>query len=204
MENHMPTLNQLEAVLPNLSTKDQEFATSLMVSVRKWGRPTEKQAHWLNVLYERAVAPAPAAATDIGSLGRINTMFDNAVVKHKAKKPAIHLDAGEEHPLRVYPAKASSVNAGMLYVKNDGTYLGKITPEGFYYPSRECSTAIVQKVRDTLRRFCDATEAEAKAFGKQTGRCMFCYKRLTDDKSGRSLEMGYGKRCSEKFGLAWG
>ncbi|MBK8246349.1 MAG: hypothetical protein IPK85_02975 [Gemmatimonadetes bacterium] len=40
--------------------------------------------------------------------------------------------------------------------------------------------------------------------GRVVGRCVFCSRLLTDDKAGRSVEVGYGPVCAEKRGLPWG
>lgn len=45
------------------------------------------------------------------------------------------------------------------------------------------------------------TGDEAARFGKTTGRCVFCSRMLTDE---RSIEVGYGPICAEREGLPWG
>lgn len=42
---------------------------------------------------------------------------------------------------------------------------------------------------------------EAAAYGKLSGKCMFCGLDLTDE---RSMLVGYGPDCAEKHGLPWG
>lgn len=42
---------------------------------------------------------------------------------------------------------------------------------------------------------------QAAQFGALTGRCVFCTKRLTDE---RSIEVGYGAICAENNSLPWG
>lgn len=44
-------------------------------------------------------------------------------------------------------------------------------------------------------------EKYAAEFGKITGTCVFCSRRLTDE---RSVEAGYGPKCAANNGLAWG
>ena len=46
-----------------------------------------------------------------------------------------------------------------------------------------------------------ATAEEAAAFGALTGRCVFCSRKLTDE---RSIEVGYGQTCAAREGLPWG
>lgn len=42
---------------------------------------------------------------------------------------------------------------------------------------------------------------EAAKFGRLTGSCVFCSRRLTDE---RSATVGYGPVCAERVGLPWG
>ena len=41
----------------------------------------------------------------------------------------------------------------------------------------------------------------AKDYGSRTGRCMFCRRKLSDD---RSLAVGYGPDCAKSHFLPWG
>lgn len=45
------------------------------------------------------------------------------------------------------------------------------------------------------------TAEQAARFGHVTGCCVFCTRKLTDE---RSIEVGYGPRCAEREGLPWG
>jgi hypothetical protein len=42
---------------------------------------------------------------------------------------------------------------------------------------------------------------QASQFGAVTGRCVFCSRKLTDE---RSIEVGYGPVCAERENLPWG
>jgi hypothetical protein len=48
-----------------------------------------------------------------------------------------------------------------------------------------------------------AAEVVAR-IGRVVGRCVFCSRLLTDDKAGRSVEVGYGPKCAADRGLPWG
>lgn len=52
-----------------------------------------------------------------------------------------------------------------------------------------------------LNREMRATAEQATAFGALTGTCVFCSRKLTDE---RSIEVGYGPICAEREGLPWG
>lgn len=45
------------------------------------------------------------------------------------------------------------------------------------------------------------TAEQAAAFGALYGKCVYCHRKLTDD---RSIEVGYGRDCAEQRGLPWG
>jgi hypothetical protein len=49
--------------------------------------------------------------------------------------------------------------------------------------------------------FAQNPEQVAAQYGRMTGCCSFCDRKLKDS---RSVEMGYGPVCAGKFGLDWG
>lgn len=49
-----------------------------------------------------------------------------------------------------------------------------------------------------------ATADEAAAWGHENHRCVFCGHNLSDDRTGRSVEVGYGPKCAAKHNLPWG
>lgn len=103
--------------------------------------------------------------------------------------------------LAVTMAKDNSKNAGWLYLKAGSRYLGKIEPkQGLWMPVR----GVEQEVTDALNEFSKDPVQAAKAYGQETNNCCFCGKLLTDDREGRSVEVGYGPICASHFGLPWG
>lgn len=107
------------------------------------------------------------------------------------KSPKLRIGA-----LVISPAKATSANAGALYVKargQDGTYFGKIMG-GKFLKSRDCDAEtealIVETAKDPL--------AAAIAYGKATGVCSCCGAELTNK---LSIELGIGPICRGKWGL---
>lgn len=85
-------------------------------------------------------------------------------------------------------------NAGALYVKaTDDTYLGKIVA-GRYLPTSEAErdglvARVVEAMNDPL--------ALAVAYGRRTGNCSCCGRKLTDPVS---VERGIGPICAESYG----
>lgn len=83
--------------------------------------------------------------------------------------------------------------AGALYVKESGTYLGKIMG-GKFIASRDCnadqSARIVAAAADP--------ERAAVAYGKLLGSCSCCGRELSDPES---VARGIGPICAANWGL---
>lgn len=148
----------------------------------------------------RRSQPRPEAAqlNNVG-LSRIFAMFETA--KAGLKRPAIRLANEAGQHLHLSLAGAASKNAGFVYVKADSgfeaTYYGKISPEGRFFKVGSCPAT----VEPLLQSFANDPEGIATKYGRLTGCCSFCGRKLTDK---RSTVVGYGPVCAEKFGLDWG
>lgn len=156
----------------------------------------------------RRVQPKPQVAQlNAAGLEVILGMFAKA--KANLKFPAIRLMDEQRHEYQLSLAGAASKNAGCIYVKgekvgsyeDDGgaqrPYLGKITPQGRFFPAMGCPAG----VETQLKAFAAEPEAIATRYGRLTGCCCFCGRKLTD---ARSTDVGYGPVCAGKFGLDWG
>lgn len=150
--------------------------------------------------YRRSQPRKEAVQLDTKGLATIFAMFATASAKG-LKKPAIRLQNDQGQHLHLSLAGAASKNAGFVYVKNASgfaaTYYGKISPEGKFMQVSSCPAA----VEPLLVAFAADPEGTATKYGKLTGCCSFCARKLTD---ARSTEMGYGAICAAKFGLNWG
>src|SRR5574343_120375 len=81
----------------------------------------------------------------------------------------------------------------------DGRFFGRIDPStGAWVAGRQATPAPVVAAVEALAA--DPAGA-ASRHGRMTGRCCFCDRRLDDD---RSIGVGYGPVCAEKWGLPWG
>ena len=85
-------------------------------------------------------------------------------------------------------------NAGSIYVKEDGTYLGKIAA-GKFTATGACDESAKARVIAAAAN----PHESAKAYGLRTGSCSCCGRELTN---GLSIDLGIGPICREKFG--WG
>lgn len=149
--------------------------------------------------YRRSQPRKEAAQLNTAGLISIFAMFDKA--KATLKRPVVRLANEEGARLNLSLAGIASKNAGFVYVKSDSKtdsiYYGKISPEGRFYSVQGCPPS----VEPLLLAFANDPEGIATKYGKITGCCSFCGRRLTD---ARSTEMGYGPVCADKFGLSWG
>lgn len=179
-----------------------DFAASLsrtMISGR-YGL-SEKQDYWARKLAFEFLNPDARPARTGEQLGegfaRVVGLFETAKA-NGLKRPALTFaGVGGCDKIKIYPAGATSKNFGSLYVKGNGIYLGKISSTGEFFASRDCTDG----AKSWLREMAENPVSVAAMNGRQTGNCCFCARELTDH---RSVEVGYGPICSERFGLPWG
>lgn len=159
-----------------------DFARSLFEQAQYRGTLSEKQI----AAIQRNLAPA------VIELASVSRAFDHARAAG-LKAPRLRL------PEFVFSlATTNSFNVGMIYVKaKDGTYLGKITKHGAFFPSRCCE----ESHKEALRNLDLDVVAAAKKYGQETGECSCCGRLLTDPES---VERGIGPICAGKFGLTNG
>lgn len=108
-----------------------------------------------------------------------------------------------------YPSLASLPVEG-IYVKDDVYYKVVQSPStGNWYASRWYTPTVgsgewVYEGRKPLHHLDQthrASALQAQRFGRITGRCVFCSRKLTDE---RSITVGYGQICAAREGLPWG
>jgi len=185
----------LRAALPSLSAKSQAFARSLLDQFALRGSLSDKQMYWVEKLATEAAdrkAPREKAYID---LSKIVLMF--GLAGEHLKHPSITLDgirlsvAGERAK---YPGSINVTSPGSF---ENRTWFGRITLDGTFEGSREASPAVVE----TLKALAADPAGKAALHGRQTGCCCFCNRELTD---ARSVEVGYGPICADRYGLPWG
>lgn len=133
------------------------------------------------------------------SLMRLIEMFDEAAKAIKYPKlKNLHV---EGRVLTLYRTGEKSKYPGSISVNTaEGVWLGNITRQGTFWNARGCP----DWVTGILQQLADNPEAIASLHGKQTGKCCFCSRLLTDDRKGYSVDVGYGPWCARRFGLKWG
>ena len=165
-------------------------------STGRWSYLSEAKRYWLHALTAVESGPKHESGTRI-ALDGIMRMFSQA--SESLKLPAVRLNV-EGLEIKVSLAGPRSRYTGDIMVAapkfGEGWY-GRIDTEGKFYPGRDITPA----VRAALVRFSESPEEVAAEFGRLTGRCCLCNRALSD---GRSVSVGYGPVCANRFGLAWG
>jgi len=174
------------------------FAVSMVETIAKFGDLTEGQlaacqkivARNAAMAADRAQKAAGEALNDTAGVDRLKAAFDQAIAysAQKGLKRSPKITVGG---MVISPAKAASQNPGALYVKESGTYLGKVA-DGRFFASRECGPAQQAKVMEFIANPKEASEV----YGQETGTCCICNATLTSEWKLR----GIGPICAEKFG----
>lgn len=175
-----------------------EFPSSLLQALGGKYPLSEGRAFWLHKLANEG-GKKPQAASGTFNLAGLRNLFSKAA--EKLKRPAIILTIpGTSEEVKVSLAGAGSRYHGQLMIAapefGSGIYYGRVDTEGNFFAGRSDSSP----VRSLLSALAADPAATAAAHGHLTGACAFCRKSLTDP---RSLQVGYGKICASKFGLAW-
>lgn len=182
--------------LQESSARGFEFAIDLTAALYKYGalserqeaavrrataKSAERQAQWSA---ERAERDANKADVDIA---RIAVAFAAAKASGLAF-PKLRLDA-----FTFSLASERSANAGAIYVKQDELYLGKIV-DGKLTRSRDCDAATEARIVAVCANPAEAAEA----YGKLTGQCACCGRKLTNEES---VARSIGPVCAAKWGF---
>jgi hypothetical protein len=183
-----------------LTTARGDFPASLLGGVKKYGSLTEGQ---LQAVF-KCIARDEDRAAQVEKTSS-QTQID---MTDLLERFALAQDAGIKRPkvntgdLLFSLAPAAGRNANHVYVKgpkdawDERPYLGKITPQGRFYPSKVCDQAAQQRVAEIGS---DVVSA-AKAHGAQHNNCCFCSRDLTTNES---VSNGYGPVCADRYGLPW-
>ena len=187
--------------MTKLSYRDQNFAESLLRAYHL-KRLSGKQWEWMIRLTERAVTPPEQKeAVSIGNIQGVVSLFDHAS-ERGLRFPKIRLQCDDGKRVVLSLAGDRAKHPGSVNVTDGGSYgnntwYGRIMRDGSFEPSHRSDESLVT----LLKKLASEPAKVASAFGKITGSCCFCNKDLTDD---RSLSVGYGPICADKWGLPWG
>ena len=164
--------NPAEFAWLNATAPRWDLAMSYLNDLKRFGSLTEKQLAVVHKGIERDAARAAErsqkaageALADTAGVDRLKAAFDQAIAYSAAKglKRSPKITIGD---MVISPAKAASKNPGALYVKQSGTYLGKVA-DGRFFASRECAPAQQAKVMEFIANPKEASEV----YGRRPGR----------------------------------
>ena len=162
-----------------------------------------KQAEWVDKLVTRFTAPPPAPVA-VGSMSGVVNLLNRAKASG-LKFPKLWLQLPDGTPLRINVAGDRSRTPGFLMLSDGETfgnnrYFGRISSEGRLEIGRD-GFAVQKELVALLERLASDPAGVAAEFGHLTGRCCFCSLTLKDE---RSVAVGYGPICAQKFGVSWG
>jgi hypothetical protein len=196
----MEPIQQLSQALQSgkVPPRDREFAGKLVEAHRN-GRLTFNMAQWVPRILERVTAPP--TTVKVGGVVALLAKAKASGLKH----PKLWLRINERTPLRITVAGGKSKSPGYLMLTDgqgfgNGLYFGKISPDGELVMGQD-GYAVRPALEQLLRRLADTPAEVAAEFGRITGHCCFCSLTLSDE---RSVSVGYGPICAEKWGVPWG
>lgn len=180
-----------------------EFATSLLRSASSKRGASFEQQKWIAKLVERAKQPKPEPITTqlTSDVRRIFVLFE-AASANGLKWPKIHLTAADGQAVVFSRAGERSQYVGQVMITDGQPYgvnkfFGRITTDGQLVQGR----AMSEFVKLLIERFAFDPAYMAAEYGKKTGACCFCSRKLD---TVESTAVGYGPICAKKFNLPWG
>lgn len=182
------------------ASKWSTFAASLLGGITRYGNLTEQQLAAAHSMMEKATARDAARAqerranTVVVDATAILALFAKAAESGLKRRALLAGGAEGEGTLKITPSKESSRNAGGVWVKADGEFLGGITAAGEFKPRHGAPAWVTE----AIKRVANDPAGEARLFGQRTGKCCCCARELTD---GDSIAAGIGPICAEKWGL---
>lgn len=169
------------------------FAASILAGFDKFGSLTDRQAdaayNALRRVEEKRKERKAEKAKKSGevSMAAIEVMF-NTAKENGLKRPRFLTER-----LKMELAKATGRNPGAIYVKCDGEYAGKIVA-GQFLAVRNAPADIL----DLVREIAASPVESARKYGRDTGTCSCCGRKLTD---AVSIANGIGPVCESNWGL---
>lgn len=120
-------------------------------------------------------------------VSKVEALFRQAMA-NGLKRPQFRADG-----IVLSLAGSNSRNAGAVYVKQSGVYMGKIMG-GVFSPSRDADAGVAE----TIDKVAADPLMAAVQYGRETGICACCGRTLTDP---QSVELGIGPICKDRWGL---
>ena len=194
---------QAVEILKQRAQGGDSFASSLVEKSRdRFGWEPRFQA-WGHIIAMREMQRREERLPKkTGALGfaKVVGLMDNAV-KNGIEFPRVQMETHDGITVVLHRAGDRSRVAGQVSVCGEGkfatrAYYGKVTREGEWVRSSDCTDSIEALVREIAN-----DPAKIGGFiGRRTGVCCFCRRSL---ESAASVKVGYGPICADRFGLPW-
>lgn len=174
-----------------------EFIQDMDRQLRSKGSLSERQ---VQAVFRTAEKSAARKAERIAEREKVGTIVDLSRVEEMfatAKAAGLKAPIFRALGFSLSLAKATSVNAGAIYIKRDGNYLGKVTG-GKYSAVWGMDANAVAEVKAALDEIAVNPREAAIRYGRETGICACCGAKLTDPVS---VAAGIGPICAGKWGF---
>jgi hypothetical protein len=188
----------------NLDPRDNEYlhniktlANSTVIESRQVGLAASIVGSYL-----RNTKRLEKRSTDLGDMKAILSLFDTA--KTKLKRPALILGVNDDVEIRLSVASETSRFPGSINVTDTDPnfetrkWFGRITLDGKFETSSRVE--VPKGCEETLLAFAADPVGVAAEYGRKTGYCCMCNRKLKDK---RSTELGYGPVCADNYGLQY-
>ena len=164
------------------------FAKSLVDQVCSKGSLSDKQLFAASAMLTKIKANKAERESNMTSVdvSRILAVLDKADPAMKTPK----IRVGDFVFSKPAP---HSKNAGSVYIKQLGEYIGKVTG-GYYLPVGNVSKDTIAEIQE----ICKDPMESAVAYGRRTGNCAVCARELTVKES---IDRGIGPVCADKLGV---
>ena len=187
-----------------LSGWNYDFATSVVSQYKSKGDLSQKQWACVDKIIARQENPEANKpdflknSKQVGTMGRVVSFLNR-----KKGFPKLWFKLPNNSDICIYKATERSKYAGQFQLTGGGygsPYYGRITEKGelFVYPDGK---KVEDHLTNLLTKLGQDPSGVASEYGKLTGRCSFCARRLTD---ARSISVGYGSTCAKNYDLEWG
>ena len=160
-----------------------EFYANLLSAIAQYGSLTPNQL----AAVEKAMAKKAAKVEAAPTVKAIIAAFDAARASGLKRPKLVFGDVA------LSQAAPNSRNPGMVYVKYQGEYAGKITTDGSFLAVYKCPAPVAALVKELSE---GDLLAQAKAYGIKTGQCCCCGRELTDPVS---VANGIGPICESNW-----
>jgi hypothetical protein len=164
------------------------FAQSMRSAVQGWGDLTERQMASVQKCVIQRQEYVMRMNARISAASKIDVSVIRALFEKRL--PVLYLSANDRD-FKFSRAASHSANAGAIYVAEGDLYLGKIVGDAFVR-----SGACTNNDEADVLLACKNPLDNAIKFGKRTGKCSCCGRKLENEES---INLGIGPICRGKY-----